>query len=119
MYAVIKTGGKQYRVQEGDIIDVEKISSDSESIVISEVLMVGDENETKIGTPYVSGATVEAEIIENGKFEKVIIYKYKSKKDYRRKQGHRQPFTRLEIKSVSDGSPKKTKKEVAVEESAE
>ena len=118
MYAVIKTGGKQYRVQEGDIIDVEKISADTDKVVFSEILLVGDGDDTVIGTPFVSNASVEAKVIENGKLEKVIVYKYKAKKDYRRKQGHRQPFTRLEITSVSvkKSSARKPKKETAAEE---
>jgi len=102
MYAVVQTGGKQYRVAEGDIICVEKLDAEVGSkVVLNEVLIIGDAANTVIGTPFVTGAAVTAEVLEQGKAKKVIIFKYKAKKDYRRKKGHRQPFTKLEIKSVS------------------
>lgn len=103
MYAVIKTGGKQYRVSEGDIINVEKIArtEGKKKINIKEVLMVVDKDNVTVGTPYVESATVVANAIEDGKSEKIIVYKYKRKKDYRRKQGHRQPYTKLEISKIS------------------
>ncbi len=103
MYAVIKTGGKQYRVSEGDIINVEKIAraEGKNKINIKEVLMVVDGDNVTVGTPYVENATVVANAIEDGKSEKVIVFKYKRKKDYRRKQGHRQPYTKLEISKIS------------------
>jgi len=102
MYAVIETGGKQYRVAQGDIIDVEKIAkADGEEIAIKEVLLIGGEGNVLVGKPYVEGAVVTAKVVHSAKMEKVIIYKYKAKKDYRKKQGHRQPYTRLEILSVS------------------
>jgi large subunit ribosomal protein L21 len=102
MYAVIKTGGKQYRVSEGDIINVEKITRQEgqDELNIKEVLMVVDGDNVTVGTPYVDSATVVATALEDGKSEKVIVFKYKRKKDYRRKQGHRQPFTKLEIKKI-------------------
>jgi len=102
MYAVVQTGGKQYRVAEGDIICVEKLNAEVGSVVtLDEVLVVSDDANTVVGTPFVEGAAVTAEVLENGKAKKVVIFKYKAKKDYRRKKGHRQPFTKLEIKSVS------------------
>lgn len=116
MYAVIKTGGKQYRVQKGDIINVEKITLDRENqktIKFDEVLLLGDEKTTNIGTPTVKNAQVEAKILEAGKLDKVIIYKYKSKKDYRKKQGHRQPYMRLEITKVGMKTTKKAADEPA------
>lgn len=102
MYAVIKTGGKQYRVSEGDIINVEKITRQEgqDELNIKEVLMVVDGDNVTVGTPYVDSAMVVATALEDGKSEKVIVFKYKRKKDYRRKQGHRQPFTKLEIKKI-------------------
>lgn len=102
MYAVIKTGGKQYRVSEGDIINVEKITRQEgqNELNIKEVLMVVDGDNVTVGAPYVDGATVVATALEDGKSEKVIVFKYKRKKDYRRKQGHRQPFTKLEINKI-------------------
>lgn len=115
MYAIIKTGGKQYRVEKGDVIDVEKITlarSNQKTYKFDEVLLLNDGKEVLVGAPTVANAQVEAKIVEQGKSEKVIVYKYKAKKDYRRKQGHRQPYTRLEITKVG------LKKEAA-EEKAE
>ena len=102
MYAIIKTGGKQYRVQKGDVIKVEKIATDAgqETIKFDEVLLVNDDTKTHVGTPVVANAVVEAKIVSTGKLDKVIIYKYKAKKDYRKKQGHRQPYTELEITNI-------------------
>ena len=100
MYAVIETGGKQYRVKAGDIITVEKLNVEvGEKITFDKVLMSGDGKDLKIGKPYVD-TKVEGEVVENGKGKKVIVFKYKAKKDYRKKQGHRQPYTMIEIKSV-------------------
>lgn len=102
MYAVVQTGGKQYRVSEGDVISVEKLNAETGStVVLDEVLVIGGDAETLVGKPFVEGASVSAEIIESGKGKKLVIFKYKAKKDYRRKQGHRQPYTRLQIKSIS------------------
>ena len=98
MYAVIETGGKQYRVQNGDVISVEKLNVEAgETVVFDKVLVLGEEGkELQVGTPYLD-TTVSAKVVENGKGKKVIIYKYKNKKDYRKKQGHRQPYTMVEI----------------------
>jgi large subunit ribosomal protein L21 len=110
MYAVIRTGGKQYRVSEGDVIDVEKLEGNSgDELAIDEVLFLGGEGGYFVGKPFVQGASVTAKIVQTAKMEKVIIYKYKAKKDYRKKQGHRQPYTRLEILSVK-GSASEEKK---------
>jgi len=101
MYAVVVTGGKQYRVQEGDVIYVEKLEADVEtSIELGDVLALGKEEGLVVGTPVVEGAKVFAKVIEQGKARKVIVFKYKRKKDYRRKQGHRQPFTKLQIEKI-------------------
>ena len=101
MYAVIETGGKQYRVQEGDIITVEKLNVEAgEKVVFDKVLVLAGEGDLKVGVPYVEGAAVAGEVVENGKGKKVIIFKYKAKKDYRKKQGHRQPYTMVEINSI-------------------
>ena len=101
MYAVIKTGGKQYKVKEGDVITVEKIKKQAgEKVVFDEVLMIGEGKKTEIGTPYLDAAKVYGYVVENGKGEKVIIFKFKAKKDYRKKQGHRQPYTMLKIASI-------------------
>jgi large subunit ribosomal protein L21 len=108
MYAIIETGGKQYRVQEGDVICVEKLNMEvGEKVTFDKVLVMGEGADAKIGTPYV-GENVYGEVVENGKGKKVIIYKYKAKKDYRKKQGHRQPFTKVEITGIgADKQPVK------------
>jgi large subunit ribosomal protein L21 len=102
MYAVIETGGKQYRVQNGDVLKVEKLGAEAgEKVAFDKVLVVGDDEGIRVGKPYLEGETVEAEVVENGKGQKVVIFKYKNKKDYRKKQGHRQPYTLVEIKSIA------------------
>jgi large subunit ribosomal protein L21 len=101
MYAIIESGGKQHKVKAGDILRVEKIQGDAGSkIKIDKVLAVNDGDSLTVGTPYVEKAVVEAKIISEGKGDKVIIFKFKAKKDYRKKQGHRQPYTELEIESI-------------------
>ncbi|MEG0292262.1 MAG: 50S ribosomal protein L21 [Anaerovoracaceae bacterium] len=110
MYAVIETGGKQYRVKEGDIITVEKLNVEAgEKVTFDKVLMMGDGVDLQIGTPYVE-SKVFGEVVENGKAKKVIIFKYKSKKDYRKKQGHRQPYTMIEITGIGADNGKSTVK---------
>ncbi len=102
MYAVIKTGGKQYRVQQGDVIFVEKINAQAdEQVTFEEVLLVGNDGETKIGTPVVAGAKVEGKVLAQVKAKKVVVYKYKAKKNERKKQGHRQPYTKVEITAIN------------------
>ena len=101
MYAVLETGGKQYRVQVGDEINVEKLGIEADQeVVFDKVLAVGEGSDVKIGTPYVEGATVRGTVVENGKGKKVIVYKYKPKKDYRKKRGHRQPYTTVKINAI-------------------
>ena len=107
MYAVIETGGKQYRVQEGDVITVEKLNVEAgETVVFDKVLLMSDGKEVKVGAPYLTEA-VTGSVVENGKGKKVIIFKYKAKKDYRKKQGHRQPYTMVKIESLTGEAPKK------------
>ena len=102
MYAVIKTGGKQYRVQEGDVITIEKLNANvGDKVEFDEVLVLGEGADIKVGTPFLDGVKVFGTVTENGKGKKVIIFKYKSKKDYRKKQGHRQPYTLVEITSIA------------------
>ena len=102
MYAVIKTGGKQYRVQQGDVIFVEKINSQAdEAVTFEEVLLVGDGDQTKIGAPTVAGAKVEGKVLGQVKGKKIVVYKYKAKKNERKKQGHRQPYTKVEITAIN------------------
>ena len=100
MYAIIKTGGKQYKVEEGDIIKVEKLSAkEGEEIVLDQVLMIGDKT-VKIGDPTISGASVKATVMGEGKEKKVIVYRYKPKTGYHKKNGHRQPYTQLKIDQI-------------------
>ncbi len=123
MYAIIETGGKQYKVQNGDQVKVEKLSAEAgNTVVFDKVLACGEGSDIKVGTPYLEGLTVEGEVVESGKGDKVIIFKYKAKKDYRKKQGHRQPYTLIEITSVAGvkAEPKKEEPaEAPVEEAAE
>ena len=102
MKAVIMTGGKQYTVAEGDIIFVEKLNAEAESTVnFDQVLAVLDGENTKIGTPVVEGATVEAKVVKNGKGKKLTIFRYKAKKNEKKKIGHRQPYTKVEITKIA------------------
>jgi len=101
MYAVIKTGGKQYRVAAGEKIKVEQIAADvGQEIVIDQVLAVGNGAELKVGTPLVSGATVTVTVISHGKHDKVRIFKMRRRKHYQKRQGHRQQFTELQIGAI-------------------
>ena len=102
MYAVIKTGGKQYRVAQGDRLRVEKLAGNvGDAITLGEVLLVGSGDGIKIGKPIVASAKVEAKIIAQDRGEKIIIFKFRRRKNYRRKTGHRQPFTALEITGIA------------------
>ncbi|NLI92404.1 MAG: 50S ribosomal protein L21 [Peptococcaceae bacterium] len=101
MYAVIETGGKQYRVQEGDVINVEKLSViEGQTLDINKVLLIEKNGTVTVGTPVVEGATVVVKVIEHGKADKVIAFRYKSKKHVRVKKGHRQPYTKLSIETI-------------------
>lgn len=100
MYAIIATGGKQYRVSEGDMIYIEKIDAQVDSTVSFDVLLMGNDGDVKIGTPVVEGVKVEGKVVGQIRGEKIVVYKYKSKKNYRRKQGHRQPYTKVEITKI-------------------
>ena len=100
MFAVIETGGKQYKVQYGDVIYVEKLAANEDETVQFPVVALSDENGTKIGTPYVEGASVTGKVLKNGKAKKVTILTYKAKKGEKRKMGHRQPYTKIQIEAV-------------------
>lgn len=100
MYAIIETGGKQYKVKEGDIITVEKLAAESD-YTFDKVLSVVDGENASFGAPYVSGASVTAQILEEGRGKKITVYKFKAKKNYHRKKGHRQPFTRVKIGRIA------------------
>jgi|SRR5690625_1775694 len=99
MYAIIRTGGKQYRVSQGDELNVELLDAEQGSVVELPVLMLGG-SQVKAGNPLVEGATVRAEVVEHGRHRKISVYKYKAKKNYRRNIGHRQPFTRVRITEI-------------------
>lgn len=101
MYAVVGTGGKQYRVREGDVIDVERLDAGvGDTVVLDQVFLVAADDQVKIGTPTVAGAKVTAKVQSTGKGRKVLVFKYKAKKNYRRRYGHRQPFSRLLIEKI-------------------
>jgi len=102
-HAIFETGGKQYRVKEGDVLFIEKLSLDAdEKVTFNNVLAVtGADEEAKFGAPFVEGASVEGTVIKNGKSKKIIVYKMHPKKGYRRKQGHRQPYTKVQIDTIT------------------
>lgn len=101
MYAVIKTGGKQYRVQAGDVIYVEKLTAEADdTVVFEDVYAVGEEGKVKVGTPTVAGATVSGRVVKNGKGKKLNIITYRPKKGSARHMGHRQPYTKIEITDI-------------------
>ena len=102
MYAIIETGGKQYRVQEGDTLFIEKLPVEADSeVVFDKVIAVGNDGDLKIGAPIVEGAKVVAKAIKNGKAKKITVFTYRPKKDSKRKMGHRQPYTKVEITSIN------------------
>ena len=101
MYAIIETGGKQYKVEKDEIINVEKLDKQVGDKVELNVLMLVDNGNITSGNPFVKDAKVVAEVVEQGKADKIVVFKYKAKKNYRRKQGHRQPYTALKILSVN------------------
>ena len=101
MYAIIRSGGKQYRAEVGATIDVDRLPHDvGESLEISDVLLVADGDDTRIGQPQVDGASVSATVVEQFRGKKIIVYKYRQRTNYRRKQGHRQYYTRLRIEDI-------------------
>jgi large subunit ribosomal protein L21 len=101
MYAVITTGGKQYKVQENDVIDIERLGTDvGEKVTFSEVLCVNDGKDLKVGSPLLDGASVEAEVVDNYRGKKLVAFKMKRRKGYRKKIGHRQEITQVKISSI-------------------
>ncbi len=102
MFAIIETGGKQYKVNEGDILFIEKLDAEEgSSVTFDKVLAVSDNSEFKVGAPYVEGATVSANVVKNGKGKKIYVMTYKPKKNEKRKMGHRQPYTKVQISSIN------------------
>jgi len=101
MYAIIKTGGKQYRVAEGDEIYVEKLAAnEGDEVAFDQVLTIVNDDDVKVGKPFIEGAKVTAKVEAQGKAKKILVFKYKAKSNYRRRQGHRQPFTKVVIEKI-------------------
>ena len=102
MYAIIRTGGKQYRAEVGQSIDVDRLPNEvGDSLEITDIMLVGDEDNTVIGQPLIDGAVVKATVVEQFRGKKILVYKYRQRTNYRRKQGHRQYYTRLKIDDIS------------------
>ncbi|MGN1132856.1 MAG: 50S ribosomal protein L21 [Oscillospiraceae bacterium] len=102
MYAVIETGGKQYQVKQDDVVFIEKLDVNADdTVTFDKVLVVGEDNGVKVGTPYVDGATVSAKVLKNGKAKKVNVFTYKPKKGEKRAMGHRQPYTQIKIEAIN------------------
>jgi large subunit ribosomal protein L21 len=101
MYAIVRTGGKQYRAEPGGLIDVERLDAEAgASVELTDVLLVADGDTVTLGDPTVSGAKVVADVVEQGRAKKIVVFKYKPKVRYRKKTGHRQPFTRLRVREI-------------------
>ena len=121
MYAIIESCGKQYKVAEGDVVFFEKLDTEEgKKVTFDKVVLVSDGEKIEIGNPYVKGIKVEGKVVAHGKGKKIIVFKYKAKKNYRRKQGHRQPYTKVEITAISTAAAEKKpateKKETAKKE---
>ena len=102
MYAVIETGGKQYQVNVGDVVFIEKLNADSDdTVTFDKVMAVGKDDGISVGAPYVEGATVSAKVLKNGKSKKITVFTYKPKKGEKRKMGHRQPYTKVQIEAIN------------------
>ena len=109
MYAIIESCGKQYKVAEGDVVFFEKLDAEEgKKVTFDNVVLVADGEKIEIGNPYVKGFKVEGKVVAHGKAKKIIVFKYKAKKNYKRKQGHRQPYTKVEIVSIKKPAAKKT-----------
>ena len=120
MYAIIESCGKQYKVAEGDVVFFEKLDvEEGKKVTFDKVVLVSDDKKVEVGVPYVKGVKVEGKVVANGKGKKIIVYKYKAKKNYRRTQGHRQPYTKVEITSIKTAAEKAEKKAEAQETKTE
>lgn len=107
MYAIIEACGKQYKVAEGDVVFFEKLDTEEgKKVTFDKVILVSNEEKVEVGAPYVKGVKVEGKVVSHGKGKKIIVYKMKPKKNYRRKQGHRQPYTKVEITSIKTAATK-------------
>ena len=102
MYAIIETGGKQYKVEEGNVVSIEKLDVEAgNTVIFDKVLVVSTEKGLDVGIPYVKDVSVDAKVLNHGKAKKIIVFKYKAKKNYKRKQGHRQSFTKVQIEKIN------------------
>ena len=101
MYAIITAGNKQYRVSQGDVIYIDKVNQENNATISFDVLLIGNDGDVKVGNPTIAGAKVEGKVVAQVKGEKIKIYKYKSKKNYHRRAGHRQPYTKVEITAIN------------------
>ena len=102
MYAIIETGGKQYKVEAGDVIYIEKLDVEADAdITFDKVIAIGGDDGIKVGAPYVEGASVSAKAVKNGKAKKIVVFTYQPKKNAKRKMGHRQPYTKVEISAIN------------------
>ncbi len=111
MYAIIETCGKQYKVAEGDVVFFEKLDAEvNKKYVFDKVVLVSEEGKVQVGNPYVKGVKVEGKVVSHGKGKKIIVFKMKPKKNYRRKQGHRQPYTKIEITKIITATTKSSEK---------
>ena len=114
MYAVIESCGKQYKVAEGDVVFFEKLDAEEgKKVTFDKVILVSDDKKVQVGNPYVKGIKVEGKVVSHGKGKKILVFKYKAKKNYRRTQGHRQPYTKVEITNIKLPAAKKEVAEVA------
>ena len=114
MYAIIESCGRQYKVTEGDVVFFEKLDAEEgKKVTFDKVVLVSEEGKIQIGNPYVKGVKVEGKVVSHGKGKKILVYKYKAKKNYRRTQGHRQPYTKVEITSIKVAAEKKETKSEA------
>ena len=112
MYAVIDACGKQYKVAEGDLVFVEKLDkNEGDKVTFDQVLLVSDNGKAKVGNPTIKGAKVEATVVKQGKAKKIVVFKYKAKKNERKKQGHRQPYTQVKIEKISSKASAKSEEE--------
>ena len=108
MYAIIESCGKQYKVAEGDVVFFEKLDTEEgKKVTFDKVVLVSDGEKIEVGNPYVKGIKVEGKVVAHGKGKKIVVFKYKAKKNYRRKQGHRQPYTKVEITAIKTATAKK------------
>lgn len=110
MYAIIESCGRQYKVAEGDVVFFEKLDvEEGKKVTFDKVVLVSEDKKVEVGAPYVKGVKVEGKVVANGKGKKIIVYKYKAKKNYRRTQGHRQPYTKVEITKIKTAAEKEVK----------